>query len=209
MPRVRTRPTRQDTADRLVSGARKAITERSFHGATVDHICEAAVLTRGAFYSGFKTKEELFLELYGRVSLDVAYLLGNALEEALKGDGDPIDTMFQKFAAAYPLGREWYILNAEMTLVALRSEIAAATFAKRRQTLRHMVVAKIQQVLDMSSRRLTIDPDLLARALIGLTDAGLGQSLIEPDKLGRSTFIEAICPVILKSCSEPLPAGGS
>ena len=204
MPRVRTRPTKEQTASRLVEGARKAFTERSFHGATVDHICEAAGLTRGAFYSGFESKEELFLALYDQVSLDVADLLGRALEQAETSSEDPLATFFEQFARDFPLGREWYILNAEMTLVALRSDAAAAALLARRQTLRDRIIGPVTQVLEKSSRELTVDADLVASALIGLTDAGIGQSLLEPGKLSTTTFIETFFARLVKSCTTPI-----
>lgn len=204
MPRVRTRPTKEQTANRLVEGARKAIAERSFYGASVDHICEAAGLTRGAFYSGFESKEELFLAVYDQVSLDVAELLGKALERAVTSAGDPIAKLFEEFAAGFPLGREWYILNAEMRLVALRSETAAAALIVRRQTLRDRIVAPLRVALQKSARELAVDADLLARALIGLTDAGMGESLLEPDKLTTKTFIETFFASFVTSCTIPV-----
>lgn len=205
MRRIRTRPTKEETAERLVEGARKAFTERSYHGASVEQICEAAGLTRGAFYSGFASKEDLFLALYDRVSLDVADLLSGALEEAVTGSDDPITAFFHQFAKDYPLGREWYILNTEFTLVALRSEPVAHAFAQRRKALRDIVVAKLRPILAKASRTLTVDADLLARALIGLTDAGLGSALIEPGELGKSTFIDTFFAPLVAACSKSNP----
>lgn len=63
-PRRRSRQEqRAETRRRLLDGAAEVIRERGLGAASVEHISAAAGFSRGAFYSNFATKEELFLEL--------------------------------------------------------------------------------------------------------------------------------------------------
>lgn len=198
---MRTRPTRQDTVEQLLEGARKAFVERGFYGARVEDICASAGLSRGAFYSGFGKKEDLFFALYDRMSAEVEQLFEGSLEEATRHDQDPIDTLFRTMAQRYPLGRDWYVLNAEFTLFAIRNVEAAKVLGERRHALRTMIVDKVDVALTHSGRKATIMPELLARALVGLADAGLGQSLIEPEELGSTTFIECFMAPLVRALS--------
>jgi AcrR family transcriptional regulator len=201
MARVRTRPTRQDTINQLIDGARRAFVERGFYGASIDHICASAGLTRGAFYSAFGKKEDLFFALYDRLITDVSALFIEGLDRAARDDLDPIDALFAALAEHFPIGREWYVLNAEFTLFAIRDVEAAKSLAVRRHALRAMIVDKLGVALARSRRKAIISPELFARAVIGLADSGLGQSLIEPDALGSTTLLQTFMAPLVHSLS--------
>src|SRR4051812_44229706 len=63
MSRVRTRPTREATRERLFQAATRVFEERGIGAASVDAIAAAAGFTRGAFYSNFASKEELIIAM--------------------------------------------------------------------------------------------------------------------------------------------------
>src|SRR5580704_16326188 len=54
---------RQQTRDYLLKAAAQVFAERGFHAATLDEVAAAAGFTKGAVYSNFKNKEDLFLAL--------------------------------------------------------------------------------------------------------------------------------------------------
>ena len=59
---------RERTKARLMRAAYEVFAEVGLDGASVEAICERAGYTRGAFYSNFSTKEELFFELVRAVT---------------------------------------------------------------------------------------------------------------------------------------------
>ena len=63
MSRVRTRPTRDDTRDKLFEAAARVFEEQGIGGASIEVIAAAAGFTRGAFYSNFKSKDELIIAM--------------------------------------------------------------------------------------------------------------------------------------------------
>src|SRR6201996_7866914 len=63
MSRVRTRPTRDDTRDKLFEAAARVFEEQGIGGASIEDIAGAAGFTRGAFYSNFKSKDELIIAM--------------------------------------------------------------------------------------------------------------------------------------------------
>jgi AcrR family transcriptional regulator len=54
---------RQQTREHLLQAAAEVFAERGFHAATLDEVAAAAGFTKGAVYSNFKNKEDLFLAL--------------------------------------------------------------------------------------------------------------------------------------------------
>jgi AcrR family transcriptional regulator len=63
---TRTRPTRVEVRDRILDAASEVFAAEGFAGATIDAIGQAAGFTKGAVYSNFESKDELFLALLDR-----------------------------------------------------------------------------------------------------------------------------------------------
>ena len=62
----RPRRRRADTVERLLDAALETFAEIGFAAASVEDICSRGGFTRGAFYSSFRTKDELFAALFAR-----------------------------------------------------------------------------------------------------------------------------------------------
>jgi AcrR family transcriptional regulator len=90
----RKRLTREDsrerTAQRLLAAARKLIAKRGLSDTTLDDIAEKAGYTRGAFYSNFSSKGDLFIELLRR-----DHAATNAQLRALRDDSLPLEHIQQ------------------------------------------------------------------------------------------------------------------
>ena len=71
---------RERTFEELIWAAERLFTERGFHASTVDEIALAAGYTKGAVYSNFASKEDLFFAVYERRA-----------EKALAGIGEVLD----------------------------------------------------------------------------------------------------------------------
>ena len=63
MSRVRTRPTRDETCDKLFEAAARVFEEQGIGSASIEAIAAAAGFSRGAFYSNFKSKDELIIAM--------------------------------------------------------------------------------------------------------------------------------------------------
>jgi AcrR family transcriptional regulator len=57
---------RELTTQRLLEAAQKVIAKKGLEAASVENIASAAGYTRGAFYSNFNSKDDLFIELLRR-----------------------------------------------------------------------------------------------------------------------------------------------
>lgn len=86
----RKRLTREDSRDqttqRLLAAAQKLIAKKGLSAASVEDIAEAAGYTRGAFYSNFSSKGDLFIELLRRDHQKTHAELGALRSDALSLD---------------------------------------------------------------------------------------------------------------------------
>jgi AcrR family transcriptional regulator len=167
------RPTRaqrrQQTRARLLDAAGEVFARRGFHAATVDEVADAAGYTKGAVYSNFATKDELFLALLDQhlaaqlEQVEALYAIESSEEllAALRGRTE------QEFAAA----RDFGVLHVEFWLYAMRNPAAQAQLAERYRQLRGRLA---QLIARRSTHQASppMPPEHLA-ALVIATDTGL------------------------------------
>src|SRR5262245_42298650 len=166
---VETRPLsrkRRQTQERLLDAALDAFAERGFHGASVEDVCERAGFSRGAFYSNYSSKTELFIALYLRQSQRVlAALDKHAIPAAASAPEGDLAGMVTNTITAVPHDRRWFLVNAEFALHAIRNPAAGASFAAARARTRARFAEHVTEVLEEMGLELTVPPDNLARWL--------------------------------------------
>ena len=139
---------RENTRARLLDAAAQVFAEVGLDGASVEAVCERAGFTRGAFYSNFESKDELFLMLtasVGEARLGAVRTRVDELtaEGALAEGCDPVDLVQQ----VMELGgddRLGVMLMSEIRIRALRDpEFGAAYLVQERE-----MVASIARIID-------------------------------------------------------------
>ena len=121
---------RQQTRDHLLQAAAQVFAERGFHGASLDEVAAVAGFSKGAVYSNFKNKDDLFMALLAsRHDQDM-----EALYATLEASGDEPEAHLPDFVL---LLRDqfkssddlWGALNQEFCVYALRNPEARAKLA--------------------------------------------------------------------------------
>src|SRR5690242_9331640 len=87
---------RAETRRRVMAAAYEVFTELGIRDAPVELICDRAGFTRGAFYSNFASKEELFLAIYEVEMQERAERLRVAVEEAVEAAPGSVDEVLQQ-----------------------------------------------------------------------------------------------------------------
>lgn len=189
---------RENTRAQLVAAAAEVFADKGVAAATVDDLVAAAGYTRGAFYSNFSTKEEVFYELFDKLAETLLAQARAVLAEAspLLGPPDPDrpacglddmpDLMEVVREALHPYGRQWYVLQTEYSLLALRSEEARAGFVRHRRRFRRQLGELLVEVLGACGRRPSVPPDELAESV-----AALYLTTLELQSLGEQEAAQA------------------
>ncbi len=114
--------------------------ERGFYGASVEEIAERAGFSKGAFYSNFETKDDLFLALLDdRVDADI-----RALEVLAQDSTVPAFLEFVRLRALRHDrdGQQWALLSAEFWLHAVRNQELAPKLAARQHAGRAVLARR-------------------------------------------------------------------
>src|ERR1700728_1016315 len=191
MSRVRTRPTRDDTCEKLFEAAARVFEDQGIGGASIEAIAAAAGVTRGAFYSNFKSKDELIIAMLEdhveqsiRRNLDLLDKHKNLADfiEALK----TIDRSRQDPLARAPL------LDMEMILFVARAEKRRPDLAKRLRARRKLIADIVETTSKNSGRNGALNPTWTAAILLALEDGFRLHRLIDPETTPADSFLRAI-----------------
>lgn len=209
MPKGVTRR-RPRTRAALLKAALEAFAEHGFHATTIEQICERAGYTRGAYYSNFASKEELFLALFDEHSDRTVRRLAEAID-TLTAEEYTLARLAELAARIEPDERDWYLVTTEFTLHAIRDRQAAWVLARHDERLRAEIARGLTLVLRRAGRELTVDADRFARLIVALREGGLAQSYVEPAALPPGSLErEFLAPLLEISTRElPVPEGQS
>ena len=189
MSRVRTRPTRDETRDKLFEAAARVFEEQGIGSASIEAIAAAAGFSRGAFYSNFKSKDELIIAM---LEDHVERSIERHLD--LLAQHENIDDFLNALKSMDrskqdPLGRA-PLLHMEMILFVARAEKRRPELAKRLRARRAMT-AKIVQTVS-KNRKALVDSAWTAAILLALEDGFRLHRLIDPETTPSDSFVRAL-----------------
>lgn len=134
-------PRREATRQKLLDAAAQVFAEVGLDAASVEAVTDRAGFTRGAFYSNFESKDEMFLELAGRVAFErVAAVRARVRElealDVLKPSPTIALEIVQQVLDITGDDRLTVLLMSEIRIHALRSpELGRAHLAQEQEML--------------------------------------------------------------------------
>ena len=159
------RQKQEETRSSLLRSAAKLFCRKGLEGASVEDVAQDAGFTKGAFYSNFKSKEELFLvmmdEKFGAELERIDRILagtGEARDEANAAAED-----FIRYVYSDP---EWPRLYFEFVAYAARNEDFRQELATRHRALR----ARLTDVYERWSANFPARPPVPIEDVAAMTD---------------------------------------
>ena len=146
--RVR-RPGRAAVRRRLLDAALEVFAERGYASANLDQVAAAAGLTKGAIYSNFASKDDLFFAMMHDQALRRVEAVRAALEA---GAGAPrgeqsLHDIGRLLTAAFTEQREWQLVFLDFWRRAVQDDAVRAQFVAQRRVLRAAIAGRVEQVL--------------------------------------------------------------
>ncbi|MFD1936703.1 TetR/AcrR family transcriptional regulator [Nonomuraea mangrovi] len=199
MPRGPTKR-RPQTRARLLEAAFTVFAERGFQSTSIEDICTQAGFTRGAFYSNFASKDELFLALFD--------LQGQRVLDRLRRIDPPSgdDAFTRVVEAAVETSedeRRWHLVSAEFNLYAIRHSDAARALAAHEARVREALAGLLGELFAAVGVTATVPLDELARLVIAVIDGARAQSYVEPDVLPAGRLERLFLPLIMNAVTVP------
>lgn len=141
---------RARTRQNLLEAAERVFAERGFKNATLDQVAEAAGLTKGAVYSNFSSKDELFIALFeARSQRDGQHWL----EAFQNTPGDRFERVMDAAARAMHAERDWVRLELEFYLYALDNDAAREKLLKHQQRIAQGIAGVFEAHLQTHAKR--------------------------------------------------------
>ncbi|WP_341956626.1 helix-turn-helix domain-containing protein [Microbacterium sp. LWH13-1.2] len=161
---------RENTRARLLDAAAQVFAEVGLDGASVEAVCDRAGFTRGAFYSNFESKDELFLMLAGSVAEQRVSAVRARVEEIAEDGGlsegcDPVE-LVQQIMDAGGDDRLGVMLMSEIRIRALRDAQFGAAYLVQEREMVSSIAVIITDIVSVSSLELKIPADEAARMLM-------------------------------------------
>jgi len=180
---------RDDTRRRILDAAFAVCATRGIQGASVEAIAEEAGFSKGAVYSNFAGKDDLYLALLDahyeeRVAAYAEMMLDEpTFEDAIRAVG----RFMTESDARAP---DWLPTLAEFVAHAARDESLRRAYVRTRERFLVAIADVIQALCDRHGVRLLVPPLEAARASSLLARGYSAERRLEPDAVSPEMFIE-------------------
>jgi len=181
------------TRQHLLDAAAIVFARDGFHGASIDEVAATAGFTKGAVYSNFKNKDDLFLEL-----LDDRLARQFAVVETILEDEPPTDPTettdelqrMGDFAWRAMNNDDWTLLYLEFLVYAARNPEAKAKLAESARQSRR-IVAEMRKN-EFSEGDGPLDVEEFATISLAVFFGLEIDHLIDPDSVTKQTLVKAM-----------------
>jgi len=205
---------RRRTRERLMDAAYDLFANHGVTATSIEAIAEEAGFTRGAFYSNFESKTELFFAMANR-EWDVRLeKLQEAMgEKASPGGGraalnkDFISEVVRDVFSLLPDDRKWGLIYREFELLALRDPEVAPQFLENYNDFRHALAQVLVNAAQTMGIRFTLEPEEVTRLVMLQYEAAMREAMLSnaPDESAATHKIMLrIIPGLLQQLTEEI-----
>jgi AcrR family transcriptional regulator len=193
---VRPRRRRAETVERLLDAALETFAEVGFAAASVEDICRRGGFTRGAFYSSFRTKDELFGALFLRETARTLALAEQQLQ-GIEHESDPVTAAVERCLSSFRADRSWVLVLTEYRLHAARRPEAAAALLEHSTGVHAQLTALIEDGVARAGLRLTLPAGRLASMILALHDGLVVAQATDPVGSDHTSDLERTALLLL------------
>lgn len=185
---------RTKTRERLMDAAFEVFSEVGIHAATVEAVCDRADFTRGAFYSNFTSKEELFLAMAARGNQAQLEILRSGVarigeilptlsqEAGSKLSSEDLSELVAGFLDHQSDNARWWLFQAELRLLAMRDATVGRLYLKQKNNVDTEFAGVIATAFDAVGLQLALSPLDTARLLIQTYEQALEESIMQGEQ---------------------------
>jgi AcrR family transcriptional regulator len=170
------RPRKDEVRSRVLQAAGAVFAERGFAAASLDQVAAAAGFTKGAVYSNFGSKDELFLALME----EEAGRRVQVVETTLSTTSDLAGALAAVGTELSRRDSTWQLLFLEFWQRAVRDPEVRRAFVASRRTLRARVTEVVERFLTERPVRTGWDAPSLTVVLLALANGLAVESLPDP-----------------------------
>ena len=177
---------RHKTRERLIDAAYEVFSEHGLHASSIEMVTEAAGFTRGAFYSNFESKEELFFALAERenglrlarlkIAVEAQHERGSVSSPGL--DEETVTELVRSMLALQENDTRWFLVLGEFRLFAMRDQKVAQRFIARQHEISVELAELITLALASVGARFSLDPYIVAGIVSTTYETAMQQAIL-------------------------------
>jgi AcrR family transcriptional regulator len=181
---------KERTREHLLEAAERVFVEKGFHAATLDQVAEDAGYTKGAVYSAFESKADLFLAIFAERSRRRAEEFRalaprvRSLAELAPANDRSIKTLREE--------RKWSMLLVEFEVHAARDPDLCARLAGIQRELRSTMGEALGVAAAASGERLVVPAEQLVVAVVALSNGFILEGMTGASPNAPEAFLEAL-----------------
>jgi AcrR family transcriptional regulator len=190
------------TRAKLLAAARRVFLRRGFHAASLDEIAEEAGYTKGAVYSNFRGKDDLFLALVEEHYAQRAL----AHAELMFEDDDADETrsaIARNMLEAFEREPAWWTLVSDFATHASRDPELRERLRRLREKFIDAIAELVEKLGDRHGIAWTLPPREVARGTGALMRGMVTEWILEPDG-DRAGVFEKMVAAYLRGVGVPL-----
>lgn len=187
--RISRKESQSQTRTNLLDAALEVFSRRGYHAASVDEIAAEAGYSKGAVYSNFSNKEELFLALIDRrFAQDAQGYPGiiNFMNDGLKVEAG------SDFKEQIMRDRTWSILMVDFFLYAIREGSNRKELSTRLENLRSVMGKNLTDLYKQMGKKPMLPVTELPWSVFSLGVGMMLQFYIDPDGLPDGLYERAL-----------------
>ena len=198
------RRARAHTRAAIIDAAEALFAEHGTPSASIDEICARAGFTRGAFYSNFRTVDDVFFALYERKTAAlIERLRSHAVASRPAGladseAGGTLEAVVDELLAVIPADAQWYALRALYGLRAAADPALSAVLREHGEAFQAGFIPVLTQIADSVGGALLPDVEEAARVVTAAHVGSVLQGAFadDPARLRRDTVLAALSGVL-------------
>ena len=182
-----------ETRRLLLDAAEAVFHDQGYHGASLAKVAAAAGFTKGAVYSTFTSKADLFLAVLDRRATARQARLQAALEETTSAEDllAAAAAAFSQFGDSVAGERSFWAALIEFMVVVGDDEELQARFAAHHDASREAVARSVQEWAARGDAILTVQPRALATAVMALNIGLTLEGLVAPAEVEAQSYVDA------------------
>jgi AcrR family transcriptional regulator len=183
-PIVARRPRRDDVRRRVLDAALEEFTRHGYQRASLDRIAAAAGFSKGAIYSNFAGKEDLFLSLMDQQVRDRLDRIGATIAAAGSGSGEDVvaEQVGRVLTGVIAADTAWQLLFLDYVTHATRDPQRHAQLTERRRRIRGVVATATAEMLGPDHPLWTrFTPDAIAITMLAISNGLALERIADPD----------------------------
>ena len=199
-PRRTREEQRAQTRADLLTAAADVFARNGYHGTSVDMVAEAAGYTKGAVYSNFASKEDLFLALLEARLEDSLQSMQDVMDSAAPEDRpEAFGRRRDEIAQWEP---QWFLLEAEFELYAARNPEVRDRIAERQHQTRGVIEEALTRHIDELGLKPAYPVEDLAKLIVAAGDGMSLMALNNPDNTDTGELMRILLEVLARGATE-------